>query len=525
MSYKLVVKDALRQIIGRVLSAGGGFVVVMLMTPYLGPLRYGDYTTILKYFAIWSALADFGLYVLALKKLGQIKSKQEEKTKQELKKANSELTTYYSKFVTSRLVMIGIVYSVALAIAYLIPSYFYNPYIFWGLLGGVIFSGSFMAAGIVQLPLQLFWKMEQVSISLVLARIVQIAILGVTVLLYPKMSFAGGIVPLPIFTVMVFSVVASGLTQLLFVWFRGKKYIPFKWILDRSFTRKQMSSNRKYGFAYYLSSFHTLIVLIILSIFFPTLLNYKYVGLRGIALSLIEILLIIPSALGNSIMQKVTNYSHAQKMKSYGNLMLLIVWIAICAAINFFIFNQNIIFQIAGESYMTGYIGTYGADFILPFLGIVLILSFIKQIFNYIFVSADLQNKLWSINLVGVTIGTSIGFYLIQHYNIVGGIITQLLLEILFVMGSLFVARKHKLLPQISSQKILYLLGLSIMFAFGGNYIINTLFAIPYYEKLSFIAAAIALNGILFGVSFKWLKSVTKGLTVEDVASSENLSS
>jgi O-antigen/teichoic acid export membrane protein len=46
-----------------------GFLVIKIITPYLGPLRYGDYSTILKFFAIWSAFADFGLYVIALKKL------------------------------------------------------------------------------------------------------------------------------------------------------------------------------------------------------------------------------------------------------------------------------------------------------------------------------------------------------------------------------------------------------------------------------------------------------------------------
>jgi O-antigen/teichoic acid export membrane protein len=64
-----VVKDAVWQIVGRVVSAVGGFLVLKLITPYLWPLRFGDYSTILKYFAIWSALADFGMYVIALKKL------------------------------------------------------------------------------------------------------------------------------------------------------------------------------------------------------------------------------------------------------------------------------------------------------------------------------------------------------------------------------------------------------------------------------------------------------------------------
>jgi O-antigen/teichoic acid export membrane protein len=44
-----------------------------MMSTYLGPLGYGDFSTILKYFAIRSALADFGLYVIAVKRLGVIK--------------------------------------------------------------------------------------------------------------------------------------------------------------------------------------------------------------------------------------------------------------------------------------------------------------------------------------------------------------------------------------------------------------------------------------------------------------------
>lgn len=50
-------------------SALCGFVVLKIISPYLGPLRYGDYATILKFFAYWSAFADFGLYVIAVKRL------------------------------------------------------------------------------------------------------------------------------------------------------------------------------------------------------------------------------------------------------------------------------------------------------------------------------------------------------------------------------------------------------------------------------------------------------------------------
>ena len=75
----MVIKDAIWQLIGRIVSAAFGFLIIKIITPYLGPLGYGDYSTILKYFAIWSALADFGLYVLAVKRLGKMKNDTTEK--------------------------------------------------------------------------------------------------------------------------------------------------------------------------------------------------------------------------------------------------------------------------------------------------------------------------------------------------------------------------------------------------------------------------------------------------------------
>ena len=147
MSYKLVVKDAFWQIFGRILSAIAGLLVIKMITPYLWPERFGDYSTILKYFAIWAAFADFGLYVIALKKLWQIKEESYEKLKK-----------YYAKFVSTRFLMIFIVYTLALIIAYIIPAYSSNPYIVWWLPLGMMFSASFMAAGMLQAPYSFFGK-------------------------------------------------------------------------------------------------------------------------------------------------------------------------------------------------------------------------------------------------------------------------------------------------------------------------------------------------------------------------------
>lgn len=534
----LVIKDAVRQILGRVASAIWGFLVIKMITPYLGPLRFGDYSTILKYFAIRSAFADFGIYVIALKQLGKLKAtnwklqaeNSQEKNIQEKniqtathdkasiqaplsskRGVGGELQTKYNKFVSTRFFMIAIVYTLALTIAYLIPAYTSNPYLIWGLPIGMLFSASFMSAGILQIPLQLFWKMEQLSIGLILARIAQLSLLwlGVYVFFY-QVDFSNinhpQIYP---FLLILCSVLLSGIVQAVYVRWQGKKYLTLQRQRDRSFTKNILGKNRKYGLAYYLSSFHTLIVLILLSMFYPTIKWFSYAGTRALALALIEILLIIPSALGNSLIHKVSSQSRKEQKSSFGALLQVVFWIGCFVIVMFTRFAPHIIHFIGGAKYLStaNYIGS---DFILPFLGIVITMSFVKQVFNYIFVSHDLQNKLLSINLIGVIIGTVIGIPLLLKYNIIGGIIMQTLLELCFMLWAIWVAWKHKVLPSISWKSIA-----SIIVATWGLIVIHTQWWIQIpeaHELLSWIWYAFIFTLLLTWISYLWLKKVMRRL-------------
>lgn len=340
MSMNLVVKDALRQIIGRIASALGGFIVIKLITPYLGPLRFGDYSTILKYFAIRSAFADFGLYVVALKQLGTVKNHLIDRSVEQKK----QLTELYGKFVSTRAVMIGAVYTTALVLAYLIPAYTSNPYLIRGLPVGMVFSASFMSAGILQIPLQLYRKMEQLSIGLVLARIAQIVLIVLTIYVrFADVNFTTSTYHISPFLLILASVALSGIVQGCYVYWTGKTLLPLRRERDRSFTKKILKDNWQYGLAYYMSSFHTLVVLILLSIFYPTIEGYTYAGTWALALSLIEILLIVPSALGNSLIHKVAHESTTQKQQRFGHLLMLVVRIGALIIIEFTLFAPHII--------------------------------------------------------------------------------------------------------------------------------------------------------------------------------------
>ncbi len=507
-SHKLVIKDAARQLIWRVISWLCGFLVIKFISPYLWPLRYGDYSTILKFFAIWSAMADFGLYVIAVKRLGKIKALEENDPDK------PQMKDIYGKFVGTRFIIMSMVYFVAILIAYCLPAYTSNPYIIRWLPLWMIFSASFMAAGILQLPLQLFWRMKDLSVWLILARVSQIAILILTLfVLLPNVSFSSG-EPKSIiaFWLILLSVVASGITQLLYVLYKSNQKLKLKVKFDKAFTKDIIKTNRKYGISYYLSSFHTLIVLIFLSNFFPTSQGFVYTGIWWLWLTLIEVFLIIPSALWNSLLHNVAAYTKEQRQKSFGNLMTLVVRIWSIILINLFLFNNEIIYTISWLDFIWTSLSNPWANTILPFLAIVLFFSFIKQVFNYIFVAHDKQNKLLWINLFGVTIGLSLWLYLIPNFQIAWWIITQVLLEVLFVSGAIYTAYKYDLLPKINRKKILTLLGISMSIWLLWYYLID----IDYTSFGGFVLAALAINIPILLFSLPTIKKIARGLTQKD---------
>lgn len=510
-SHRLVIKDAAWQLGGRLISALFGFVVIKIMTPYLWPLRYGDYSTILKYFAIWTALADLWLYVLAVKRLWVLKDQSQDTE-------HTALKHEYGRFVWTRVLIMSLVYAVAMVVAYLLPAYTSNPYLIWWLPFGMIYSASFMFAWVQQLPLQIFWRMDKLSRSLIVARLSQMAILiPVVFFLFKNITFDGSTMSLVAFCCILFSVVASSIGQNIQVHLSANKLLPLKIIFDRKFTWALIKQNWQYGVSYYLSSFHTLIVLLFLGWFFPTASGHDYSGIWALSLSLIEILLIIPSALGNSLLHKISTYSLINKRKSLGNLFLLIAWIGVIIAINFRLFADQIILVVSGKEFLWTFasLSTWWSNQVLPFLGLVLLFSFVKQVYNYLFVAVDKQNVLLPINLLGVLIGIPLGIFMIPTYGLFGWAITQLTIEIFFMLGAMFIGRKWRVYPVFTAKIFRWLFAIVV----GMTVVGYTIVSIRTLSLLRFFVIAGVLNLAVLRCSLPLIKKISKWLTMEEVSS------
>lgn len=498
----LVFRDAFWQIFWRLISAIAGFFVIKLVTPYLWPLRYWDYSTVLKYFAIWSALADFGIYVIALNSLGKIKD-------------NTAKLLKYHKFLWFRFFMVFVVYATAFCIAYFIPSYTQNIFIYHGLVIWMMFSAIFMLAWIVQIPLQLNWKMKHVSIALIIARIIQIIWLIIIIyLIFPNVNFhIQSSQSLIAFLAVLVTVLLSWISQFLYVLFVWNKYMKFKVNFDFSFIKLNIKQNWRYWVSYFLSSFHTLIVLIFLSILFPTSKWFIYVWIWSVALALIEILLIVPSAFWNSIIHKISSYDKITKLKSLWYYLIFIIWVWFLVMFNFFIFKTQIINFVAWSKYLTNPNNIW-SDSILPFLSIVLFLSFIKQVFNYILVSFNKQNTLFFVNLLWVIIWIISWLLLISKFNLYWWIVTQLLLEFCFVIWAIFVAKYYNILPILNIKLLIKNFLLNIFYILLVLFLFN-IFNIYMFlndSKIYFILVAMIVNTIYLIFSYKFIKNTVDNI-------------
>ena len=510
--HKLVIKDAAWQLFGRIISALFGFVITKIISSYLGPLRYWDYGTIFRFFAWWTALVDFWIYVIAVKRLWAIK---EEKWDD-----SPELKENYHKFVWTRMFMIIVIYTLAIVTAYLIPAYTSNPFIVRWLPLAMLYSASNMFVWIQQLPLQLFWKMNRLSWSLIVARLSQLVVLLPTVyLIFRNVSFESDAInttTILAFCCVIFSVVASSIWQNVDVHLRSKDLLPFKIDIDLKFIKWIFKENRKYWFSYFFSSFHTLIVLMFLWRFFPTAHWYEYVWYWALALSLLEILLIIPSSLGNSLLHKIPTYSNLDKRKSMWNLLTLVWRIGWMIAIDFRVFNRDIILFVSSKDFIWSResLSTWWSNQILPFLGIVLFFSFIKQIFNYLFVSLEKQNVLFKINLTWVIVWVLVALFAIPKWNLLWWIIVQVLIETIFMVGAMIVAWNLKVFPKFQKKawfQILWILAIMLVSGFFINSWLND----HEISRRLFLIIAWIYNLIILWISLKPIKNIAKGLTID----------
>jgi hypothetical protein len=104
---------------------------------------------------------------------------------------------------------------------------------------------------------------------------------------------------------------------------------------------------------------------------------------------------------------------------------------------------------------------------------------------------------------------------LIVYGNIVGGLVTQIILELLFVWWALWVAWSHNVLPQIHRKSVLYLSIVVWIWRLMIAYVMNLVW--PY--RTLWVSALVWIIGVWLIVLACWtsLKQLMKWLSQEEI--------
>jgi O-antigen/teichoic acid export membrane protein len=144
----------------------------------------------------------------------------------------------------------------------------------------------------------------------------------------------------------------------------------------------------------------------------------------------------------------------------------------------------------------------------------VLVLSFIKQCYNYLFVATDEQNILFKNNVIGVILGVILGLFVIPKRNLLGGVITQIFIECIYTFGAMRIAHRRQLSPTLQKKPFRTLV-IILIIACGMGFAINRYLSGNETNLITFFVLAFIFNGLIALASFKSVKQVAKGLTID----------
>lgn len=260
--FRSIAHNTLLQIFSRVIGIALNVIAFSLLTRYLSPKGFGDFSIVIAFVQVFASLSELGLSIVALQFLSEDKRKNRERDFQVL--------------FTLRTVCAGIILLIGSGIA------LFFPYSYELKIGIAIIAVSFFISSLSQFISLLY----QVKLSMgipffadLIAKI--ILVIGIPLVFV----FHGGL--LSVFII----VVLNNLLQLCVLFFHSKTFFPFRFVWDTEIVRE--TCVRCWPLA--LSSFFTLLYFKSDTIILSLLTTSEHVGIYSAAYRVLEVLISFPA--------------------------------------------------------------------------------------------------------------------------------------------------------------------------------------------------------------------------------------
>lgn len=416
-----ILWNTVAQIIGKAVIAIMGVVIIKVITNYLGTNGYGEYTTAFDYLALFTIMADLGLYTIGIR---------------EMAKENEKIPMIMGNILTVRTFTSIFIICLAGFIAYFIPQYqnSHIPLAIW--LAGIAAFFNLLTS-IISAVLQVHLRMEYNSLASVIGKVVNLAyIIFVVYIFHPADHDLG------FYHLVVAGILGNGV-MLLATWFYVRKFSPIRFRFDKEYIKDVVLKALPYGVALILNTIYFRIGSFSLSI----LRTKAEVGIYGVPMRMLEAIGIIPLYFMNAVLPVLTRAiarkdgSH-QKIIQYAFDFLVMGSMPIVAGTA--ALSYPIVSIVSSPEFLSNpATGMYGSDTVLPILIFALAFSFISSLFGFILLADNHQMKILSRNAIGACLTVILDFTLIPYFGVRAAAFDNVLTECYVAVASYFLAKHY----------------------------------------------------------------------------------
>jgi O-antigen/teichoic acid export membrane protein len=460
-----IAYNVIFNVITKILSTILALVSIGFITRYLGKEGFGDYSTVLAYFAFFGSAADLGLYSI---------------TAREISRPNADEKKIVSNALALRLSSSLLVFLATPLFVYFLP---YSRDIKMGILiaaASFVFSTTYMVLnGVFQKNL----AMDKVASAEVIGKLFQVLIIITAV----KLNLG--------FIAIILSVLGSMILNFAIVVFLARKYVLLSLQFDFAYWKKFLIESIPLGFMSLIVFVYFKIDTILLSI----LQNSEAVGIYNAAYKVLENITFFPAMIMGLIFPLLSRniFTDKEEFSRIANETLKVFVILIVPLVVGTLFlADGVIHLIGGDAFAA-------SGNILRILIFALVFIFFSSLFNSILISSNHQKKLLLPLTLFALFNLVFNRIFIPTNSYTAAAIISVLTEFLVAVAGFFLVSKYvKFKPQVENLPRIMLSG----FAMGlFLYLFKT-------ESFFFLAICSPLVYLLF----LWL---TKTVTVKEISS------
>ena len=402
---KKIAHNTIIQTFGKFISITLGVIALGMMTRYLGPEKYGQYTIVVAFLQFFAILSDMGLQLITVRMISE---------------PNADEEKILNNILTLR-IFISIV---VLALAPLVVVFF--PYPLIVKIAVSVFIVSFFLTSLIQVLTGLFQKKLQiikVTIGEVVGRI--FLILSIYIAIYFNLGLLG---------IMSAGIIAN-LINFGYLLKATQKLLKIKLAFDFDIWKQTLQKSWPIAISIAFNLIYLKTDTIILSLYHPQI----DVGIYGASFRFLEILIMIPTMFMGLMLPLLSNYWAERNIKEFKKMLQMafnvIIMMVVPMVVGTLFLAEPIMILVAGKDFAMA----------APVLKIIVLASaivFIGTLYGHTIVAIEKQRKMiWAYGITAA-ISLSAYFLVIPKFSYFGAAWATVFAESLITIATFWMVTK-----------------------------------------------------------------------------------